>query len=155
MFQTIHLRKLISSLALTLGTGFLTGFLTGNQSETYQNLVRPPLSPPGWVFGVVWSVLYLLMGIALYLVRTTQGDRKRAIGAFSIQLFLNFCWPILFFGLRLYCFSAIWLGILLVAVVITTILFFRVKPLAGWLLVPYLLWCIFALYLNIGTCILN
>ena len=155
MFQTIHLRKLISSLALTLGTGFLTGFLTGNQTEVYQGLVRPPLSPPGWVFGVVWSVLYLLMGIALYLVRTTQGDNKKAIGAFAIQLFLNFCWPILFFGLRLYCFSAIWLGVLLVAVVITTILFFRVKPLAGWLLVPYLLWCVFALYLNIGTCILN
>ncbi len=155
MFQTIHLRKLISSLALTLGTGFLTGFLTGNQTEVYQELVRPPLSPPGWVFGVVWSVLYLLMGIALYLVGTTQGDHKRAIGAFGIQLFLNFCWPILFFGLRLYCFSAIWLGALLAAVVLTTILFFRIKPLAGWLLVPYLLWCAFALYLNIGTCILN
>lgn len=155
MFQTIHLRKLVSSLALTLGTGLLAGFLTGNQAEIYQGLNRPPLSPPGWVFGVVWTVLYLLMGIALYLVRTAPGEHRNAETAFAAQLFLNFCWPILFFGLRLFCMSAIWLALLLIAVAITTFLFYRIKPAAGWLFVPYLLWCMFALYLNIGTCILN
>ncbi len=155
MFHTIHLRKLIGSLAITLGVGFLTGFLTGNQSGIYQTLNQPPLAPPGWVFGVVWTVLYFLMGIALYFVRITPGEHKNAVTAFAAQLFLNFCWPLLFFGLQLYCFSAIWLFVLLIAVAITTVLFFQVKPVAGWLLIPYFIWCVFALYLNIGICVLN
>ena len=155
MFQTIHLRKLLSSLALTLGTGLLSGFLAGNQGAIYTELNRPPLSPPGAVFGIVWTILYLCMGIALYLVRMTPGKHDTAQKAFGLQLFLNFCWSLLFFGLRWYCFSALWLGLLLLALVWTMLLFYRIQPAAFWWLVPYLLWCCFALYLNIGVCVLN
>ena len=155
MFQTIHLRKLLSSLALTLGTGLFSGFLAGNQGAIYTELNRPPLSLPGAAFGIVWTVLYICMGIALYLIRITPGDHSVAQKVFGLQLFLNFCWSLLFFGLKWYCFSAIWLGLLLLAVVLTMILFYRIKPETFWWLLPYLLWCCFALYLNIGVCVLN
>lgn len=155
MFQTIHLRKLASSLALTLGCGILAGFLSRPFGETYANLNRPPFSPPGAVFGIVWSVLYLLMGLALYTVRLSRTDSTGAKRAFAVQLLLNFFWPLWFFRWNLYGVSAVWLMALLAAVVVTTVRFYRVKPISGWLLVPYLVWCVFALYLNLGTCLLN
>ncbi len=155
MFQTIHLRKLLGSIALTLGTGFLSSLLSGGQAGLYQELNQPPLSPPGWVFGIVWTILYILMGISFYLVKSTPGDHDGAEKAFILQLFLNFCWPILFFGLKLYCFSVLWLVLLILAIIVTIILFYRVNKLSAWLLLPYLLWCIFATYLNIGVCVLN
>ena len=155
MFQTIHLRKLLSSLALTLGTGFLASMLSGNQGEVYASLNKPPFAPPGFVFGIVWIILYVCMGISLYLVRTTPGKHTGAEKLFGLQLFMNFCWPLQFFGLGLYCFSALWLGVLLVVIVLTMLAFWRINPVAFWLLMPYLLWCIFALYLNIGVCVLH
>lgn len=81
MFQTIHLRKLLVSLGVTLGAGFLAGILTRGQTGVYEQLSKPPLSPPGAIFGIVWTVLYLCMGIALYLVweRPASGERSAAL----------------------------------------------------------------------------
>ncbi len=157
MFQTFHLRKFLTSLGLTLATGFLAGILSGGESEVYGTLVKPPFSPPGSVFPVVWAILYVLMGVSLYMIRTLPDSaRKRsALLIFVIQLFFNFCWPIAFFRFNLYCFSALWLAILIVLIGITIYDFYKLKPIAGLLLVPYIIWCSYALYLNIGTCILN
>jgi len=155
LFGTIHLRKLVSSLALTLGTGLLAGYLSGSQGGIYGALNQPPLAPPGWVFGAVWTVLYILMGVSLYLVRTTPGEHGRAETVFALQLLINFFWPILFFALGWYCFSVLWLILLILAVALTVWLFYQVNKTAAWLLVPYFVWCLFALYLNIGVCILN
>lgn len=155
MFRTIHLRKLLSSLALTLGTGLLAGFLSGNQGEIYTNLNQPPLAPPGAVFGIVWTILYIFMGISLYLIRIAPGRDMLAEKAFGIQLFLNLCWPLVFFGFNWYCVSVLVLALLLIALILTMLLFYRTQPAAFWWLVPYLLWCFFALYLNIGVCVLN
>ena len=157
MFKTIHLRKLITSLLITLGTGLLAWVLSGNMSDIYQALNKPPLSPPGVIFGIVWTVLYLIMGLSLYLVRIqreSQG-RSNALILFALQLAVNFCWPLLFFSLQKYCLSVIWLFLLLILAAAATILFYRQNSTAGRLMLPYLLWCIFAAYLNIGICILN
>lgn len=157
MFQTIHLRKLLVSLGVTLGAGFLAGILTRGQTGVYEQLSKPPLSPPGAIFGIVWTVLYLCMGIALYLVweRPASGERSVALRICAVQLFFNFCWPLLFFQLHWYCFAAVWLAVLVLLVLLTAILFYRQDAAAGKLFLPYLLWCLFALYLNVGVCMLN
>ena len=156
MFQTIHLKKLLFSLFVTLGTGALAGLLT-QQKPLYESLTRPPLSPPGWVFGVVWTVLYALMGIALYRILRTpkSGERGLALRLFAMQLTANFIWPLLFFGLRLYVASAVLLGILIVLILLTMRSFYRLDRVAFYLMVPYLIWCLFALYLNIGVAVLQ
>lgn len=157
MFKTINLRKIISSLVLTLGGGFLVGILSGGMDGIYQSLNTPPLSPPGAVFGIVWTILYIMMGIALYRIRILPDskDKSAAISFFGLQLAANFIWPLLFFAMRLFCFSAVWLGILLILVSVTIIYFFRLDKVSAILMIPYLLWCVFALYLNIGVCVLG
>ena len=148
---------MLVSLGITLGAGFLAGALTRGQTGVYEQLAKPPLSPPGAIFGIVWTVLYLCMGIALYLVWECHASRERsaALRLFAAQLFFNFCWPLLFFRFQWYCFAAVWLAVLVLLVLLTTIVFYRQDTMAGKLFLPYLLWCIFALYLNAGICILN
>ncbi len=155
LFGTVHLKKLLKSILLTLGGGILVGLIAGDQGMVYETLVQPPFAPPRWVFGVVWSLLYLLMGVSLYLIRVTPGNHSRALKPFFLQLFVNFIWPILFFNFGWYCFSGIWLALLIFLVGITIYQFYQVKPAAAWLLVPYFIWCLFALYLNVGICILS
>ncbi len=158
MFGTINLKKLITSLIIPLGVGFLSSILTRNSMDIYAEINQPPLAPPGAVFPVVWTILFVLMGISLYLIRTTGGatsDKKRGYLFFGLQLLFNFLWSIAFFNLRLYCFTAFWLAALIILIGINIYYFAKVNKTAAWLLVPYILWCVFALYLNIGICILN
>ena len=126
--------------------------------EAFQRLNQPPLSPPGWVFPVVWTVLYLLMGWASFLVWKSdapQVEKTRALGLYGVQLAVNFAWPLLFFRAGLYGFALVWLVILLVLVVETVLAFRRIDRRAVWLLAPYLLWLLFAAYLNAGVWMLN
>lgn len=156
--RAINLKKLATSLFIPLAVGFLSWFFTRNSMEVYAALKSPPLSPPGWVFPVVWTILFILMGIALYVVRCERGkgnDKKTGYWFFAIQLAVNFLWTIFFFNMGLYGFSAVWLGALIVLIPINMFYFSRVTPNAGLLLLPYLLWCVFALYLNIGIFVLN
>ena len=158
MFGAITLKKLLTSLIPSYATGFLSWLFTRNSMEVYGNLNSPPLSPPGWVFPVVWSILYTLMGVALYLVRSTGGEletKKKGYWVYAAQLIFNFLWTILFFRFGLYGFSAIWLGALIILIAVNILFFGQIKKVAGWLLLPYLLWCAFALYLNIGIYLLN
>ena len=123
--------------------------------ETFEMVNKPPLSPPGWLFPVVWTILYVLMGIASYLVLTSGKPDDIALKAYGIQLAVNFMWPILFFNLNLYLFSFIWLVALWLLVYQTIRLFWSASITAGALMIPYLLWITFAGYLNLGIYFLN
>ena len=152
----IKLKPLAVSLFIALGTGGLSALLTQGAMERYRELEQPPLSPPGWVFPVVWSALFVLMGIAAYLVwmRDSTG-RNGALFFYGLQLIFNFVWPLLFFNARAYLASLIWLLLLWVLILITTARFFQETKAAGWLMIPYLLWVAFAGYLNAGVWLLN
>lgn len=158
MLGAINLRKLVTSLIPSILTGFLGWIFTHDSMDVYGRLVVPPLSPPAILFPVVWTVLYLLMGAALYLVRSTAGDKdvkSKGFVLYTVQLIFNFLWTIVFFNLGWYGFSAIWLLGLIVLIGANAFYFGKINKKAGLLLIPYLLWCIFALYLNIGIWILN
>ena len=152
----IKLKPLAASLFIALGTGGLSALLTRDAMERYGELEQPPLSPPGWVFPLVWSALFVLMGIAAYLVwmRDSTG-RNGALALYALQLALNFVWPLLFFNLQNYALAFFWLLLLWLFLLVTTLRFFKETPAAGWLLVPYLLWVTFAAYLNGGVWLLN
>lgn len=149
-------KPLILSIALPLATGALSAFLTKEGMTIFQSTVKqPPLSPPNWLFPVVWTLLYLLMGIASYLVYTSDCNRKAALSAYAIQLIFNFLWSIVFFNLKWYRFAFVWLLILWLFILLTAKLFFQCSKTAGYLLIPYLIWVAFAGYLNLGVSILN
>lgn len=151
-------KVLAACIALPLAAGGLAALFSGGGMGEYAMLEQPPLSPPGWLFPVAWSLLYVLMGIASYLVLRSgaqRGEVRRALRLYGIQLAVNFFWPILFFGLGLLLISFLWLVLLWILVLSTFLSFRRISPVAGWLLAPYLLWTTFAGYLNFGVYLLN
>ena len=142
------------TVALPLCVGALSALLTGDMMKEYFFLNKPPLSPPGWVFPVVWTVLYVMMGIASYLVADSEADGPLSLKAllfYAVQLALNFLWPILFFSHSLFLWAFIELIAMWVAAMIATVLFFRASTLAGVMMVPTLLWTAFAGYLNFAA----
>lgn len=159
MFKTFNLKKLLISLAIPIAVGALSSFITKDAAtNTYTTIMNPPLSPPSSVFPIVWSILYFLMGLALYGVsnsRAPQEQKSFAYIIFGLQLVFNFIWPILFFTFGLYTFSAFWLGIMILLIALCTFVFWKINKVSGYLMIPYLLWSIFALYLNIGVSVLN
>lgn len=149
-------KPLILSLIVSLGTGALSALLTRRSTELYGSVIQPPLSPPAWVFPVVWTALYILMGVAAYLVwRSDDPGRERALTFYGAQLLLNFFWPQIFFNARQFGFALVWIIVLLALVVLTTRAFARIDKTAGWLMLPYVLWVAFAAYLNAGVWYLN
>lgn len=121
----------------------------------YASLNKPFFSPPNFVFGPVWTILYLLMGVALYLVWMKNKKVKTAVVVFSGQLVLNFLWSIIFFGLHLPILAFLEIIFLWVAIAVTIIIFAKISKVAAYLLVPYLLWVSFAAILNIAIVVLN
>lgn len=153
----INWKTLVISLAIPLGVGGLATLLSGGM-DAYGQFNQPPLSPPGWVFPVVWTILYLLMGYASYRVYTSDADPaaiRKALIFYGIQLFFNFLWPILFFGLQWYFAAFLLLLVLWVFVYLTMFYFGQIDDTAENLLIPYLLWATFAGYLNLGVALLN
>lgn len=153
--MNIQWKKLIPCLLLPLAVGGLAGFLTRNSMSLFDTVQKPPLSPPGWLFPVVWTLLYLLMGFASYLILVSEKPGQTAWKLYVIQLIFNFFWPIIFFNLEQYLLSFVWLLLLWLLILATTIWFARSSKLAGYLLIPYLLWVAFAGYLNLGIYFLN
>lgn len=150
--------QLLLCIALPLGVGVLAGWLTRGSMEEFEVMNQPPLSPPGWLFPVVWTLLYLLMGIASYLVLASAQPQKnidRALWLYGIQLGVNFLWPILFFNLSWYLFSFLWLILLWFLILAATLQFCQLSRTAGYLMLPYLAWVTFAGYLNLGVYLLN
>ena len=130
--------------------GGLVGLLTKNSME-YNALIKPPLSPPAITFPIVWSILYLLIGISYYLFRK---DNERS-NLYILNLVFNFTWPFFFFTFRWYFFSLLWILILDISLVFLIKEFYNKKRISAYLLIPYLVWLIIATYLNIGIFILN
>lgn len=158
MILQINWKKLIISLLIPLAVGGLAAFLTRSDMEVYATLNQPPLSPPGWLFPIVWGILYVLMGISLYLVANSKArdyEKQPAYAVFGLQLFLNLIWSPVFFSLRQYILSFIILVLLWISIIAMIIIFKRISKPAGLLQIPYLLWVTFAGYLNLGIYLLN
>lgn len=154
-YLKIQWKKLIACLAIPLAVGGLSALLTRNSMETFGSINKPPLSPPGWLFPVVWTVLYILMGTASYLVLISGKPNRTALTVYGIQLAFNFFWSIIFFNLDLYLFAFIWLVLLWLLILATTFLFHQISEPAGYLMLPYLLWVTFAGCLNYAIYLLN
>ena len=157
-YLKINKKLLIVCLVIPLAVGGIAALLTGGGMDTFEKLNQPPLSPPGWLFPVAWTILYILMGIASYLVLTSgksQESIRRALMLYGIQLVFNFLWPIFFFSLSAYLFAFIWLVALWLLILATTVSFYRISDIAGYLMIPYLVWVTFAGYLNLGIYLLN
>ena len=150
-------KKRLICWAIPLAVGGLATLLSGGMGN-YRVMNQPPLSPPGWVFPIVWTVLYLLMGEASWRVLTSGAEPdkiRKALVAYGVQLGLNFLWPIVFFGGQMYLTAFLILILLWVAIFITLRRFSAINETAGDLLIPYLLWVTFAGYLNLGVYLLN
>ncbi len=159
--------KLIICILVSHAAGLVGGlFSTPSIAQWYANLNKPWFTPPGWIFAPVWLVLYTLIGIALYLVWIEKEKKNAtnttfsrpfniAIIAFGLQLILNALWSALFFGLRSPLLGLIEIAILWVVIIVTMIYFFRIRNVAGWLFIPYIIWVSFAVMLNIGILLLN
>lgn len=156
--RNINWFHLILSIVVVELIGSLSGLLAGNIRGIYTSLKLPPLSPPAAVFGPVWIILYLLIGVAGYLVikdTTSRTQKTINLSLFGSQLLLNFIWNIVFFGGNSY-----WLGLIIIIVldlvVLACILAFRnVNKLAAYLFVPYFVWILFATYLTLGVAMMN
>jgi tryptophan-rich sensory protein len=151
--------KLVISVAVPLAVGGLSGFATARGVATwYPTLIKPPFNPPAWIFGPVWTVLYIMMGVSAFLVWrqgfATEGVRL-ALTVFAVQLALNGLWSILFFGMQAPGWALVEIGALWLAIVLTIVLFWRVSPTAGILLLPYWAWVSFATVLNASLWWLN
>lgn len=150
-------KTLIKCIAIPLIVGGLAAFLTRDGMKYYiEEITKPALTPPPWVFSVVWTILYVMMGYASFLViEEGTGDQKTARMIYFAQLFFNFFWSIIFFNLRWYLFAFAWLLILWFLVLATIKAFAEIEPKAGKVLIPYLIWLTFAAYLNFGVYLLN
>ncbi|ASB49152.1 TspO/MBR family protein [Alkalitalea saponilacus] len=156
--KKLLLLKLLVSLALPLSVGAIAGMFTAQAvPEWYASLNRPSFSPPNWIFGPVWTTLYLLMGISFFIVWKQDASRERnlAIIVFFIQLLLNFAWSFLFFYFKMPGLALIEIILLWFSIILMFFSFYNVKPLAAYLNIPYFLWVSFAIALNAGFYFLN
>ena len=146
--------KAVLLTALPVVVGALSAAIAGDMSK--QDYAQPPFSPPAWVFPVAWTILYLMMGFASYLVyRDCDYLLNDAMKCYFYQLFVNFCWSIVFFRFEYYTAAVVVLVALLLLTIGTTVQFNTVNKTAGKLMIPYIIWLIYALYLNIGVAVLN
>ena len=142
---------LLASLAISLGAGALSRILTSGSMEQYETLYKPPLAPPGWLFPIVWTILFILMGIAAYLVARQGGEGSReALALYLIQLLANVAWSVIFFRFEAYLLAFAWLLLLWYLILITIQHFAPISRTAALLMLPYLLWVTFAGYLNLA-----
>lgn len=140
---------LIVLAAVTLGSGGLVGFLIKGDMAFYESLNRPAFAPPGWVFPVAWSILYIAMALSAWLVwRAEAPHRARLLVLYFAQLAVNLAWPVIFFTLKALGLAFWWLILLWGLVIWMTVCFFRWSKAAGWLLTPYLAWVTFAAVLS-------
>ncbi len=157
MVLSVRTKSLIKNLAIPLLVGALAGFLTNSDVKEYMATAKQPFfAPPGWVFPVVWTVLYALMGFSAYVIENTGSPRKsRALTVYYIQLFFNFVWSFIFFSAGNYLFAFVWIIILWVLIIATILEFKMIKSRAAYILIPYLIWVTFAAVLNFSVFLLN
>lgn len=154
--KSIQWKPLLINLLIPLATGGLSGFLTKEHTSAFQNVRQPPLSPPGFLFPIVWTILFILMGISAYLIYTAESDQKqKALVFYGIQLAVNFIRPLIYFNFQNYLFAFILIILLWVLILAMILSFYQIDHTAAFLQIPYLCWVTFAAYLNCGVWILN
>jgi tryptophan-rich sensory protein len=152
----INWKALLGSIGISLFIGGLAGLFTRNSMSLYQTLEKPPLSPPGWIFPIVWTILYILMGISAYIIYESQDPmRDNALKIYSAQLVINFTWSIVFFLMQNYWLAFAILVILWILIIMMIVQFYQINKIAGLLQIPYLLWVTFAGYLNLMIALSN
>ncbi len=153
------IKPYVISIAIALAVGGLSALLTKNNMQVYDTINRPALAPPMWLFPVVWSILFILMGISSALVWVNREKdvetASSALRIYGLQLIVNFFWSIIFFNMQAYLFAFIWLLLLLALIIIMIVQFRKISPLAAYLQIPYLLWVTFAGYLTFMIYLLN
>lgn len=153
------IKPYVISIAIALGVGGLSALLTSGNMDIYSRIVQPPLAPPSILFPIVWTILYVLMGISAAMIYNEKGKKpeevRNALIVYAVSLVFNFFWSIIFFNMQAYLFAFIWLIALWVLILITIIKYYQIRPLAAYLQIPYLVWVTFAGYLNLAIYILN
>lgn len=161
MIRTINLKKalmFIVPVLIPLAVGGLSALATGDMSSAYEGIIQPPYAPPSIVFPIVWSVLYLLLGIALYLVIKNGFDKpgvREAVLYFAVSLILNFFWSPIFFRWGKILLALIWVSVMILFAVINAYQFYKINKAAGIIMMVYIIWLLFAFALNLGIYILN
>lgn len=154
----VNIKKLAICIAIPLLVGGVSAFLTREAMQVFETLNQPPLSPPGWLFPIVWTILYVLMGVSSYLILESGADEETVSSAMKVyyfQLVLNFLWPTFFFNFQWYLFAFFWLLLLWVSVLVMIRRFADISKVAAYLNIPYIIWLTFAAYLNFGVWLLN
>ena len=146
----------IIALLIPLVGGFLSGLVSMSGIKEFNSLIKPILAPPGFIFPIVWTILYVLMGVGSYLVYKESDYRSSCcLKIYAINLFVNFLWSPIFFGLNLRLFALIWIILLDIVVGYMFYCFLKVNKKAAYLQIPYMVWCLFATYLNLAYYLLN
>lgn len=154
--KSIQWKPLLISLFIPFAVGGLSGFLTKGHMAAFQDINKPPFSPPAFLFPIVWTILFVLMGISAYLIDTSESSGKqKALILYGVQLAINFIWPLIFFNLQNYLFAFIWILLLWAFILTMMISFYKINHTAAFLQIPYLLWVTFAAYLNCSIWMLN
>lgn len=149
-------KTLIISIIIPLIIGLISGLISMSGMKEFDSLIKPPLAPPGFLFPIVWTILYTLMGYSSYLIYESNDYHSECcLKIYALNLFVNFLWSPIFFGLNLRLFGLIWIIILVITVVYMILCFYKVNKKAAYLQIPYLIWCLFATYLNLLYYLLN
>lgn len=153
------IKPYVISIAIALLVGGASAYLTKDNMNIYERINTPALSPPSWLFPVVWGILFTLMGISSAIIylkgKNEDADVKSAMNVYMLQLAVNFVWSIIFFNMQAFLLSFLWLLFLWVLIIVMIKRFKEISPLAAWLQIPYFLWVTFAAYLNFMIWILN
>ncbi len=151
-------KQLLIFLGIPVAAGLLSALVSMDGMKRFADVPQPPLTPPGWLFPVVWTILYLMMGYASYVAwrsDTPKGQVQNALRWYGAQLAANFWWSPLFFQWGMYLPALLWLILMLVLIVVVLVKFWRIDRKAGMLMLPYLCWVLFAGYLNAGVWVLS
>lgn len=153
--KKINWKKFIIITVITFAVGSFFSFFTMNNMDMFKELEKP-VNVPAVLFPIIWSILYLLMSISCYIISESNDKNKdKIIISYIVQLVINSLWSLIFFGFDAYLFAFIWIILLLISVIIMMIKFYKINKLSAYLQIPYILWIIFAGYLNLGIYLLN
>lgn len=151
-------KQLILAIAIPLAVGGLAAICTNDSMRLFEEIRKPPLSPPRWVFPVAWTILYAMMGYASFIITASDASsarKRRALLVYGGQLAVNFLWTIVFFQTQAFLAAFFVLTLLWLLILGCMVLFYFISETAGELLIPYILWVSFAAYLNLSIYLLN
>lgn len=153
------IKPYVLSILIALAVGGFSALLTMNNMNIYSEINTPALSPPAILFPIVWTILYILMGISAAMIYTSttllQNEKEKALFTYALSLFFNFTWSIIFFNLRAFAVAFIWLVVLWILILKTIVEYSKINRVAAYLQIPYLIWVSFAGYLNLAIFLLN